>query len=333
MAERLRRSISSDIPSLGDAASYFFRRGAEGKRLRSTVLLLMSSAISADVRPDADRTEVDELPPFEPARTLRRRQQRLTEISELIHVATLLHDDVIDGAETRRGKPALNRVVGNKVAILAGDFLLARASVTLAALRDPEVIALVSRCLEHLVSGEIMQLTATADDSASMEHYLRKTYSKTGALIANCCRSVAILGDATPDQQQAAWDYGRHLGIAFQLVDDVLDYVSSEDELGKPAHQDLEAGLATAPALYALDERPDLLPILRRRFCQPGDAQKALEIVQQTKGIERARQAAAEHAALACKALERLPTPTVPEAIEAREALVELTQLVLSRKK
>lgn len=333
MAERLRRSIASDIPALGDAAGYFFRRGAEGKRLRSTVLLLMSSAVSATRSPDADRAEVDELPPFEPARTLRRRQQRLTEISELIHVATLLHDDVIDGAETRRGKPALNRVMGNKVAILAGDFLLARASVTLAALGDPEVIALVSRCLEHLVSGEIMQLTASADDAASMDHYLRKTYSKTGALIANCCRAVAVLGGATEDQREAAWEYGKHLGIAFQLVDDVLDYVSSEDELGKPAHQDLEAGLATAPALYAAEERPELVPILRRRFCQPGDADKALEIVRQTKGIERAREAAAKHAALACAALERLPKPQVQEAKEARQALVDLTQLVLSRKK
>lgn len=118
----------------------------------------------------------------------RRRQQRLAEITELIHVASLLHDDVLDSAATRRGLRALNLEVGNKLAILAGDFLLARASVTLASLRNTEVIELLSRVLEHLVTGEVMQMTAKADRLVSFDHYFKKTYFKTASLIANSAK-------------------------------------------------------------------------------------------------------------------------------------------------
>ena len=135
--------------------------GAEGKRLRPTMLVLMASAFSA-VLPSADLLTVDRSPvnhhPLEP----RRRQQRIAEITEMIHVASLLHDDVIDNAETRRGLKALNSAMGNKIAILAGDFLLARASVSLASLRNTEVIELLSQVIEHLVSGEILQVSAAA---------------------------------------------------------------------------------------------------------------------------------------------------------------------------
>lgn len=238
MTERLRRDIFTEIPALERAAEYFFRAGAEGKRLRSTMLLLMASAL-APAPAGLDHLTVDTSPPAEHPPTVRRRQQRIAEITELIHVASLLHDDVIDAAGTRRGKKSLNALFGNKVpaglcvcacarvcacafgrgcgaaaaawlrclpsvarqaarppcppllaaarpawrrgvallalmvplalialpvppvpqvAILAGDFLLARASVSLAALRNPEAILLMSQSLEHLVAGEILQV-------------------------------------------------------------------------------------------------------------------------------------------------------------------------------
>jgi geranyl diphosphate synthase len=161
VSERLRHSVTTGIPALKTAAEYFFRRGIEGKRLRPTLALLMSSALSP-AAPSPEYLQVDTRPPAEHPPEMRRRQQRLAEIAELIHVASLLHDDVIDDAQTRRGVLSLNTSVGNKTAILAGDFLLARASVTLASLRNSDIVELMSQVLEHLVSGEIMQVRGCA---------------------------------------------------------------------------------------------------------------------------------------------------------------------------
>ena len=208
ISERMRRAVTSEVPALKTAAEYFFRTGSEGKRVRPTVLLLMASALgeapisggssSGGDKPsesfvgtptDANAFAMEDarVPDHAPAHVVptatRRRQQRLAEITELIHVASLLHDDVIDGSATRRGLKALNLEVGNKLAILAGDFLLARASVTLASLRDVEVIELLSRVLEHLVTGEVMQMTARADDLYKQfpeyEREIVRDYSKS----------------------------------------------------------------------------------------------------------------------------------------------------------
>ncbi len=157
ISERLRRSVASSIPALNTAAEYFFRVGVEGKRLRPTLIMLMASALSQQP-PGPEYTAVDLRPAAEHAGELRRRQQRIAEIAELIHVASLLHDDVLDDASTRRGVLSLNSKQGNKIAILAGDFLLARASVSLAALRNTTIVELLSQVLEHLVSGEVMQV-------------------------------------------------------------------------------------------------------------------------------------------------------------------------------
>ncbi len=144
VSERLRHSVSTGIPALKTASEYFFRRGLEGKRLRPTLVLLMASALSPSA-PAPEYLNVDLRPHTDHAPELRRRQQRIAEISELIHVASLLHDDVIDDAQTRRGVVSLNATMGNKTAILAGDFLLARASVSLAALRNTEIVELLSQ--------------------------------------------------------------------------------------------------------------------------------------------------------------------------------------------
>ena len=170
---------------------------------------------------------------------------------------------------------------GNKMAVLAGDFLLGRASVALARLRDPEVIELLATVIANLVEGEFMQLKNTAQDEknpqwseAAISYYLQKTYLKSASLISKSCRAAALLGDCAPSVVEAAYAYGRNLGLAFQLVDDMLDYTVSNAELGKPAGADLELGLATAPLLFAWRSRPELGKLVGRRFAEEGDVQK-----------------------------------------------------------
>lgn len=332
VSNRLRRCIMTDIPMLEKAAEYFFQEGKEGKRLRSTVSLLMATAL-APHGPLPSQLEVDESPASSHPKELRRRQQRIAEISELIHVASLLHDDVIDNSDSRRGLKALNSLFGNKVAILAGDFLLARASVSLAALHNSEVIALMSQILEHLVSGEILQMNSSDDDMLSMDHYMKKTFYKTASLIANSCKSIAVLAACTHDEAMAAWRYGKHLGLAFQLIDDVLDFTSSQEELGKPVGNDVRSGLATAPVLFAAEEFPELIPMIRRRFRGSNDIHEAIPLILSSEGIQKATQLAEFHASEAAKALRDLPPSLGAEADDSRAALESMTRKVISRKK
>ncbi|KAI3431341.1 hypothetical protein D9Q98_004398 [Chlorella vulgaris] len=332
VTERLRRDIFTEIPALERAAEYFFRAGAEGKRLRSSMLLLAASAL-APAPPSLHHLTIDPAPPAEHPQDVRRRQQRIAEITELIHVASLLHDDVIDSSGTRRGKKSLNAVVGNKVAILAGDFLLARASVSLASLQNSEAIMLMSQSLEHLVAGEILQLTADADEAASMDHYLRKTYCKTASLMANSCKAVAVLGGHSQADCHAASEYGRHVGLAFQLVDDIMDFTCTASEMGKPGLNDLRSGLATAPVLYAAEEHAELLPLIQRRFKEEGDVEAALGMVEASSGLQRTRQLAAFHAAEAVAAVQGMSAPATQHAAEHRAGLLQVTQRVLDRKK
>eukprot|EP00878_Enallax_costatus_P007998 GHUV01008365.1.p1 GENE.GHUV01008365.1~~GHUV01008365.1.p1 ORF type:complete len:427 (+),score=115.09 GHUV01008365.1:600-1880(+) len=332
VSERLCRSIVTNVPALEHAAEYFFRPGVRGKRLRPTLLLLMASAV-AEQQPTAELLLADFRPPHERPQEQRRRQQRIAEIAELIHVASLLHDDVIDVAATRRGITSLNASAGNKLAILAGDFLLARASVTLASLQNTEIVELLSRVLEHLVSGEVMQMSASPEQLTNMNYYLDKTFYKTASLMANSARAVAILGDQQPAVCDLAWQYGRHLGLAFQIVDDLLDILGSSKQLGKPALNDMRAGLATAPVLLAAEEQPGLITLIRRKFRGEGDVQYALEMVQNSRGIERAKALAAEHARLAAAQVQALPPTDHPHAMAARAALINITHKVLVRSK
>ncbi|GLI58939.1 hypothetical protein VaNZ11_000727 [Volvox africanus] len=332
VSERLRHSVLTGIPALKTAAEYFFRHGMEGKRLRPTLALLMSSALSPSA-PPPEYLQADLRPAADHAPELRRRQQRIAEIAELIHVASLLHDDVIDDAETRRGVVSLNNVMGNKTAILAGDFLLARASVSLAALRNPETVVLMSQVLEHLVSGEIMQMTATSEQLLDLDHYMAKTYCKTASLMANSSRSIAVLANVTPEVCDMAWSYGRHLGLAFQVVDDLLDLTGNSSVLGKPALNDLRSGLATAPVLFAAQEDPKLKPLILRRFKQEGDVALAMALIQRTQGLRRTEELAAHHAKMAAEMIRCLPAAQSDHAEIAREALVQITHKVLTRKK
>lgn len=234
--------IGTDHPVLNKAASYFFDTADGGKKIRPLMVLLLSRALSDTFSSnvgskDGSATLLTKPYPGQRA-DLPQAQRRLAEISEMLHTASLFHDDVIDGADTRRGFPAVHTVFGNKMAILAGDYLLARASTLLARLRDVRVVETMSTIIEHLVRGEVMQMRGTTPDERSNErivYYLRKNYYKTASLMANSCRSAALLGDYPVELVDASYRYGKHVGMAFQLVDDVLDYEGSLSSLGKPS--------------------------------------------------------------------------------------------------
>lgn len=300
----IKQLLGSGHPMLDTVSKYYSQ--SEGKYVRPTLVLLMSQATALTAKPerqtlDRSRESVDL--PISPAAVLADAnpsspltapptvedsaddsvlpsQRRLAEITELIHTASLLHDDVIDHSVSRRGAPSANVEFGNKMAVLAGDFMLGRASVALARLRYPEVTELLATVIANLVEGEFMQLRNTATDESypvwsedTVEYYLQKTYLKSASLISKSCRAAAILGDCTPDVVEAAYSYGKNLGLAFQLVDDMLDYTVSGQELGKPAGADLELGLATAPLLFAWKENKELGKLVGRRFAEEGDVQ------------------------------------------------------------
>ena len=331
ISARMRQAVTSEVPALATAAEYFFKVGAEGKRMRPTVLLLLASALTDVSAAGAASNVVDHAPAHVVPGDVRRRQQRLAEITELIHVASLLHDDVLDGSATRRGLRALNLEVGNKLAILAGDFLLARASVTLASLRNVEVIELLSRVLEHLVTGEVMQMTAKAERLTSFDHYFQKTYFKTASLIANSAKAIVLLGGHDTQTAELAYDYGRHLGLAFQFQDDVLDFVGSGSVLGKPTLGDLREGIATAPVLFAAEEFPALTPLIERRFKHSGDVERAADWVRASRGVERTKELAREHSAEAVRAIDALPPIDCPHALRCRRGLKELAHMAVDR--
>ncbi|KAI8322678.1 terpenoid synthase [Martensiomyces pterosporus] len=305
---------------------------ASGKHIRPLLVMLVAQATSiATKRLGRSSMLVDS----EEGLTILPTHRRLAEITEMIHTSSLLHDDVIDHAETRRGLPAIQKMFGNKMAIFAGDFLLARASMALARLRDPEVIEIMASVLSDLVDGEFKQLKNLEDEGAPMaqpddgafEYYLEKTYLKTGSLIAKSCRSSAILSNVTDDIVEAAYIFGRNIGIGFQLIDDLLDFTVSAKEFGKPVGADLELGLATAPVLYAWQEYPELGPLVSRKFSKEGDVSRAWELVHASQGLERTKQLARLYIERANEALAILPESA------ARDALVRVTSSVLTRTK
>jgi len=303
----LQNLVQSDHPELTAIAEWLLC-GTEGKRVRPSLVLLMSRACAGGGEPTP-------------------KQKRLAEITELIHTASLLHDDVLDLSESRRGRPTAHVKFGNKAAVLGGDFLLARASIELARLDQPLVIDLMSEVLEELVKGEIMQMRDSWEFISSMDHYMEKTFSKTGALTANSCKSAAVLGEHSPEYTEIAFEYGRHVGMAFQLVDDLLDLNGDNTKLGKSAQADLKQGVVTAPLLFALEENKSLAPLMQRKFAHEGDVQEAYALIARSDAAERTRAKAEEHCHLAVEWISRLP----PSG--AVDSLAVITEKVLNREK
>ncbi|XP_026397906.1 solanesyl-diphosphate synthase 1, mitochondrial-like [Papaver somniferum] len=204
VSSRLRSIVAAEVPKLASAAEYFFNIGTEGKKFRPTIMLLMASALNMstlalDGVVDSSYNE------------LHSRQLSIAVITEMIHVTSLLHNDVLDDAETRHGIGSLKCFMGNKMAVLAGDVLLSRALVALSSLGNNEVVDLIWRSVQHLVTGETMQMTAAFEQRCSMEYYMKMTYNKTAALISNSCQAVSIITGQTAAVSMLAYDYGWNM--------------------------------------------------------------------------------------------------------------------------
>ncbi|KAJ3162725.1 coq1 putative hexaprenyl diphosphate synthase [Geranomyces michiganensis] len=361
LTETIRRLLGSGHPVLTTISNYYFHAG--GKHVRPLIVLLISKATALPSSPlptdvDTALSAATSAVDFSPASAsipaasdILATQRRLAEITEMIHTASLLHDDVIDLAKTRRAQPSANEEFGNKMAVLAGDFLLARASVALARLQNTEVVELLATVISDLVEGEFMQLRnsalATAPPAtawlhraagiaavspsdalaANLDYYMQKTYLKTASLIAKSARAAAVLGGASSETADAAYAYGRNIGLAFQLVDDLLDFTTTADEFGKPVNADLSLGLATAPVLYAAETHPELVPLIERNFGEENDVQKARSLVLDSDGLHRTQLLAELYCLRAVDSISMWPDSP------AKAALANLTDAVLTRTK
>jgi all-trans-nonaprenyl-diphosphate synthase len=304
LVNNLTQLVGAGHPILSAAAEHLF--GAGGKRIRPAIVFLVSRGTA-------------------PEGTITARHCRLAEITEMIHTASLVHDDVVDEAEIRRGVPTVNNLFNNRIAVLAGDFLFAQSSWYLANLDNLEVVKLLSEVIKDFAEGEIRQGLNRFDTDISFDEYLEKSYYKTASLIANSAKAAAVLNEMDDSTCNALYHYGRHLGLAFQIVDDILDFTASAEVLGKPAGSDLVSGNITAPALYAMEENPYLETLIEREFSEEGDGDKAIALVLNSTGVEQARKLAAFHSAEAKNYLHCL-NPSI-----YKDSLLEIADYVLSR--
>jgi len=327
----LNEAVCMEVKGVDEAltasAQHFFGAGntREGKRVRPVIVNLMGRATMPSTAAGAD-DDAQQQQQQEEAE-IAAKHQRLAAITEMIHTASLVHDDVLDGADTRRGGEAVHKLYSTKAAVLSGDFLLARASVALARLGMTSVTQEMAKSLEALVQGEIMQLQSSAEERLSLEYYLTKSYCKTASLMAFSCKSAALLSGHARDSEVAVASekFGYHFGLAFQVIDDLLDFTGTSDTLGKPGLQDMALGLSTAPVLYGMEERPELQALVERKFGEPGDVQAACELVLSSNGLKKTKELATFHAQAAVDACCSLPPSP------SRDGLIQLCHVVLSR--
>jgi all-trans-nonaprenyl-diphosphate synthase len=258
---------------------------------------------------------------------------------EIIHTASLVHDDILDDADTRRQRKTVHEAFGPDVAVLSGDFLFAHASGLIESLENDEVTRLVSLVIEQFGYGELSQSAKKFDIQLSLFDYMKKSFYKTASLLAAACRASAVLTGPSREVCDVMYSYGFYLGVAFQIADDVLDFIGSDEELGKPAAQDLRDGLLTAPVILCMNGNADLgidpspranelRTLVNRRFSGGNDdLQRALQLVREDGGVEMAYRLAER---MANKALEAL-TLAAPIDSDARQSLAGLTRWAVRR--
>src|SRR5690349_4639404 len=284
--ERQARSNVQVIDYLGE-----YLRASGGKRVRPALTILSNYAVGGDGS--------------------RYNAIRMATVMEFLHTATLVHDDIIDKADTRRQRPTVNALYGNETAVLMGDWLYMSAFETSLAERSLPILDILTRVTRKMTEGELLQLTLLGDASVSEAQYFDVLRRKTAYLFSASCEIGAILGGATETQQAALRDYGLNLGIAFQLIDDLLDFTSSEEALGKAAGADLLGGKVTLPLIYLRDAQPStfemLQTVLREGKFGTVHPQELFEIMDRSGALEKARNRAHEYATDAAAALDNLP--------------------------
>ncbi|MCL5884218.1 MAG: polyprenyl synthetase family protein [Deltaproteobacteria bacterium] len=251
-------------------------------------------------------------------------------VTEYMHTATLLHDDVVDGGVMRRGRPSANVVFGNSVSVLVGDFLFARASQLMTDDGDIDVLGIYARTLVHLSEGEVLQLTKSSDPGITEADYLRVVFHKTASLIAAASETGAVLAGAGGALRRRMLEYGKSVGIAFQLVDDVLDYTGTEKELGKRPLQDLRERKVTLPLIHALREagpgdRAKARKLLEGREIAEGEVAFLAGLVERHGGIAYTERLARAYVEQGKRLLARFPESP------ARRGLLALSDYIVSR--
>ncbi len=304
--EEFRRRLKSRVPLITQIAEHLVKSG--GKRLRPAFLIL--SAKLCGYEGDAH------IP--------------LAGAIEFIHTATLLHDDVIDNAEVRRGNPSANTLWGNEASVLVGDFLFSRSFSMMVEVGDLRILQVMSHATTLLAEGETFELVKTADLAITEEENLELIVQKTASLISAATRIGAILGGVPREQEEALAEYGLKVGIAFQLVDDCLDYIGEEEALGKKVGTDIREGKITLPLIHTLKvcseaERKQIGEVVLASEVQEGDLQAVIQLVERYGGVPYAMERARTFAEEGKFQLEAFPPS--PE----REALLALADYVVSR--
>ena len=297
----------SDVSAITEIGEYL--RGGGGKRIRPALLLLAAKLF--DYRG--------------------RGAVRLGAVVEIIHTATLVHDDIIDEAQTRRGRPAANTRWGNSKCVLAGDWLYMQAFKIAVQERNFRILDTLIELTQQMVEGEMLQMEKLGKLISLQEHF-DLIFRKTACLFSVCMRLGAILGGATPEQEEACASYARNLGMAFQIVDDVLDLTASESVLGKPVASDLREGKVTMAVIYALErctpqEREQIATVLRDRAFNGVTHADILAILQKYGAVEAATSRASEYALAARNAICTFPDT------EIKRALLWAPEFVVAREK
>jgi len=293
----IRARLVSDVALVNQISAYII--GAGGKRIRPRLVLLFARALGFE---GVERFE-------------------LAAIVEFIHTATLLHDDVVDESGLRRGRQTANALFGNAASVLVGDFLYSRAFQMMVSVNRMRVLDVLADATNVIAEGEVLQLMNMHDPDLAVESYLRVIRFKTAKLFEASARLGAVLAEAQRSVEEACADYGRSLGTAFQLIDDLLDYEGATTQLGKNVGDDLREGKPTLPLLIAMARGSASDRALIRHAIEQGEVERLpeiVEIVRSTGALEATRDAARREADIASRSLGGLP------ASASRDALLEL---------
>jgi octaprenyl-diphosphate synthase len=291
------RQAQSNIQVIAYISDYL--RASGGKRVRPALTILANYAVGGD--------------------GARHNSIRMATVMEFLHTATLVHDDIIDNAETRRNRPSVNARFGNQTAVLMGDWLYMSAFETSLAERSLPILDILTAATRKMTEGELLQLTLLGRTDIKEEEYLDILQRKTAYLFSACCEIGAILGGADSAGQKALREYGMNLGTAFQLVDDLLDFTASEEALGKAAGVDLLEGKLTLPLIYLLESdaaaRPLLQAVMHEGSYRKVTRESLLERVESAGALERARELATRYSEAARDTLAALPSSNYSDAL------------------
>jgi octaprenyl-diphosphate synthase len=303
------RQARSNVQVIAYLADYLRESG--GKRVRPALTILSNYAVGGDAS--------------------RYNSIRMATVMEFLHTATLVHDDIIDSADTRRNRPTVNALYGNETAVLMGDWLYMSAFETSLAERSLPILDILTHVTRKMTEGELLQLTTLGRTDISEQQYLDIIQRKTAFLFSACCEVGAILGEANDAEQNALRDYGMNLGMAFQLTDDLLDFISTDDALGKTAGVDLLGGKVTLPLIHLMASDPSTRDMVQTVMSEAGydsvTRNELHQVVERVGALERARACADEYATAARTALDHLPSS------EFRESLRAIPTYVLDRER